>query len=160
MSDAFGQHDQPAPAPGWTAPGVAAAAPVPAYPANPASPANPAHPGGFPAAPPVSTAYPQPDAFGQAPQAVPLLGEAPKNTPATWALVAGLAVIVILATTQYALASGLAIIVAVRGIRRATAIKRAGYPQAVGMTRSLIGLAFAAIGLAFYVLYATSGSGS
>lgn len=132
MSDAYGQQDQPAPA--WP---PAAGATAPAAPEYPTYPANPA--------------YPQPGAYGPGVPASPFLGEKPKNPAATWALVAGAAVVVILAVFQFAIASALAILLSVRGIRRANEIKRTGYPQAVGMTRALIGLALSVIGLVVYV---------
>ncbi|MDM7855739.1 hypothetical protein [Cellulomonas alba] len=126
---------------GYAQPGEVAAYPQPGqYPAYP-------QPGQYPA-------YPQPGAY--APGAQPFLGEKPKNGLATGALVAGIAVVVILAWFGFAIASALAIFLSVRAIKRANEIKRSGYPQAVGMTRALIGLAFSAIGLIFYVLSFTA----
>ncbi len=72
--------------------------------------------------------------------------EKPKNSLATWALTAGIVVIVVLLFLNFALASALAILLGVKAIGKARAIKAAGYPTAVGMGRAVTGLVLSCIG--------------
>lgn len=74
------------------------------------------------------------------------------NKFATWALVAGVVVLVILLFTPYVVASGLAIWVGAKGVARARAIRRAGHPTAVGMARSVVGLCLSIGGALLYLL--------
>lgn len=74
------------------------------------------------------------------------------NRFATWALVAGVVVLVVLLFTPYVVASGLAIWVGAKGVARARAIKRAGHPTAVGMARSVVGLCLSIGGALLYLL--------
>ncbi|WP_273654090.1 DUF2510 domain-containing protein [Cellulomonas fimi] len=99
-------------------------------------PANPAPWGGTPAA-------------GGTPWAQPVDAT---NKYATWALVAGLVVLVVVLFTPYVVASGLAIWVGAKGVARARAIKRDGHPTAVGMARSVVGLCLAGGGALLYLL--------
>ncbi|NKY41560.1 hypothetical protein, partial [Cellulomonas septica] len=74
------------------------------------------------------------------------------NTFATWALVAGVAVFVVLLFTPYVVASGLAIWLGAKGVARARAIRRDGHPTAVGMARSVVGLCLSVGGALLYLL--------
>jgi hypothetical protein len=74
------------------------------------------------------------------------------NKFATWALVAGIVVLVVLLFTPYVVASGLAIWVGAKGVARARAIRQAGHPTAVGMARSVVGLCLSAGGALLYLL--------
>ncbi|MDC7122035.1 DUF2510 domain-containing protein [Cellulomonas fimi] len=74
------------------------------------------------------------------------------NKYATWALVAGVVVLVIMLFTHYVLASGLAIWVGAKGVARARAIRREGHPTAVGMARSVVGLCLSVGGALLYLL--------
>ncbi|WP_034609540.1 DUF2510 domain-containing protein [Cellulomonas sp. URHD0024] len=76
----------------------------------------------------------------------------PKNGLATWALIAGIMVVVVLLFLDYAIASGIAIIVGVRALRKARAIKAEGYPTAVGMGRAIAGLVLSGIGALLFLL--------
>lgn len=74
------------------------------------------------------------------------------NRTATWALVAGIVVLLVLLFTDYAVASVLAIVVGVKGVQRARAIRQAGHPTAVGMARSVVGLVLSGLGAAVFLL--------
>ncbi|GIG21544.1 hypothetical protein Cch01nite_22680 [Cellulomonas chitinilytica] len=78
--------------------------------------------------------------------------EKPKNRTATWALVAGIVVILVLLFTDYAIASWLAIFVGIQGVKKARAIRAEGYPKAVGMGRAVTGLVLSGISAALFVL--------
>ncbi|WP_202924232.1 DUF2510 domain-containing protein [Cellulomonas sp. H30R-01] len=99
-------------------------------------PANPAPWGGTPTAP-------------GAPWGAPVDAT---NKFATWALVAGVVVLVIMLFTPYVVASGLAIWVGAKGVARARAIRRDGHPTAVGMARSVVGLCLSIGAALLYLL--------
>ncbi|MGY4645257.1 DUF2510 domain-containing protein [Cellulomonas sp. URHB0016] len=78
--------------------------------------------------------------------------EAPKNGLATGALIAGIAVVLILVFTSYAIASGLAVFVGIKALQKARRIKAEGYPKAVGTARAVTGLVLSGLGALVYLL--------
>lgn len=160
-----------APTSGWSAPASTGASYAPASTGASYAPASPV--GGYAPAStvgghaPASTigGYAPGGAFGRVPAnpapwgGTPAAGGTPWAQPvdatnkyATWALVAGLVVLVVVLFTPYVVASGLAIWVGAKGVARARAIKRDGHPTAVGMARSVVGLCLAGGGALLYLL--------
>lgn len=138
------------------------AATVPGYPA-PASDTGFGSVPGYPAAtasyPAATASYPT-ATYPSAPPSYPGTWSAsgaftmdkPKNRTATWALVAGIVVVLVLVFTDYAVASWLAVVVGVQGIKKARTIRAEGYPKAVGMARAVTGLVLSGIGVLLFFL--------